>query len=108
MEGTIILLLSLSLAVGILILTTVLVHYLQWRGAGRQEKFPDKVPPSHPSIFHDAVKPLSNMEKKYLLLFMEGKSVEEVSLAMHVEPSSVYTMRYRIKKKFPDNYNLPF
>lgn len=108
MEGTIILLLSLSLAVGILILTTVLVHYLQWRGAGRQEKLPDKVPPSHPSIFHDAVKPLSNMEKKYLLLFMEGKSVEEVSLVMHVEPSSVYTMRYRIKKKFPDNYNLPF
>ena len=108
MEGTIILLLSLGLAVGILILTTVLVHYLQWRGAGRQEKLPDKVSPSHPSIFHDAVKPLSNMEKKYLLLFMEGKSVEEVSLIMHVEPASVYTMRYRIKKKFPDNYNLPF
>ena len=37
-----------------------------------------------------------------------GKSVEEVSLIMHVEPASVYTMRYRIKKKFPDNYNLPF
>lgn len=108
MEGTIILLLSLSLVVGILILTAVLAHFVQWRRTTRQERLPDKAPPTPPTIFRDAVKPLSNTEKKYLLLFMEGKSVEEVSQVMHVEPSSVYTMRYRIKKKFPDNYNLPF
>lgn len=99
--------LSLSLLVGLLILTTVVVHYSQWKRTKRQEKQQETGPASAYSIFHDAIKPLSNMEKKYLLLFMDGKSVEEVSEVMHVEPSSVYTMRYRIKKKFPDNYNLP-
>ena len=48
------------------------------------------------------------MEKKYLLLFMEGKSTEEIAAIMHVEPNSVYTMKYRIRKKFPDDYIFPF
>ncbi len=59
-------------------------------------------------IFSSAQKPLSAVERKYVLLFMSGKSTEEIADAMHVEPASVYTMKYRIKKKFPDTFPLPF
>lgn len=59
-------------------------------------------------IFSAARKPLSAVERKYILLFMSGKSTDEIAAAMHVAPASVYTMKYRIKKKFPDNHPLPF
>lgn len=108
MEGPVILLLSLSLAVELLILLVVTVHYVHWRRLNQPFGTETVPAPPSPSIFQDAVKPLSNMEKKYLLLFMEGKTTEEVSAAMHVEPSSVYTMKYRIRKKFPEGYILPF
>jgi DNA-binding CsgD family transcriptional regulator len=55
-----------------------------------------------------AQKPLSAVERKYILLFMSGKSTEEVAEVMHVAPASVYTMKYRIKKKYPDSFPLPF
>ena len=59
-------------------------------------------------IFASALKPLSAVERKYILLFMSGKSTEEIADAMHVAPASVYTMKYRIKKKYPAGYPLPF
>ena len=59
-------------------------------------------------IFSSALKPLSAVERKYILMFMSGKSTEEIAGAMHVEPASVYTMKYRIKKKFPQDFPLPF
>ncbi len=59
-------------------------------------------------IFSSALKPLSAVERKYILLFMSGKSTEEIATAMHVAPSSVYTMKYRIKKKYPADFPLPF
>lgn len=59
-------------------------------------------------IFSSAQKSLSAVERKYILLFMSGKSTEEIAEAMHVAPSSVYTMKYRIKKKFPESFPLPF
>ena len=58
-------------------------------------------------VFSSALKPLSAVERKYILLFL-GKSTEEIATAMHVSPSSVYTMKYRIKKKYPADYPLPF
>ncbi|MBR6416077.1 MAG: hypothetical protein IKS22_08235 [Bacteroidales bacterium] len=42
------------------------------------------------------------------MLFMSGKTTEEIADAMQVAPSSVYTMKYRIRKKFPEGYPLPF
>ena len=39
---------------------------------------------------------------------MSGKATEEIASAMHVAPSSVYTMKYRIKKKYPADFPLPF
>ena len=65
-------------------------------------------PESANKVFSAALKPLSAVERKYILLFMSGKSTEEIATAMHVEPASVYSMKYRIKKKFPADYPLPF
>lgn len=59
-------------------------------------------------LFAAAEKPLSAVERKYILLFLSGRTTEEIAAAMHVEPSSVYTMKYRIKKKFSDTFPLPF
>ena len=59
-------------------------------------------------IFAAAQKPLSAVERKYILLFMSGKTTEEIADAMHVAPASVYTMKYRIRKKFPAAFPLPF
>ena len=55
-----------------------------------------------------AKRPLSVTEKKFFTLFLEGKTTEEIAELMHVEQSSVYTMKYRIKKKFPEKFHLPF
>lgn len=59
-------------------------------------------------VFASADRPLSAVERKYILLFMSGKSTEEIAEAMHVAPESVYTMKYRIKKRFPAGCPLPF
>ena len=59
-------------------------------------------------VFSSANKPLSVVERKYILLFMSGKTTEEIAGAMHVAPASVYTMKYRIRKKFPGSFPLPF
>ena len=67
------------------------------------------VPPEQANkVFAAADRPLSAVERKYILLFMSGKSTEEIADAMHVAPESVYTMKYRIKKRFPAGYPLPF
>lgn len=108
-EGIIILLLSLCLAVGILILLAVTLHFQQWRRSRQPaaQQFESR-PGGHEALLVSALKPLSPMERRYLRLFVEGKTTEEISEAMHVEPSSVYTMKYRIKKKFPVDFPLPF
>ena len=59
-------------------------------------------------VFAAADKALSAVERKYILLLMSGKTTEEIADAMHVAPASVYTMKYRIRKKYPAGYPLPF
>lgn len=59
-------------------------------------------------VISSSKKPLSAVERKYILLFMSGKSTEEIADVMHVAPASVYTMKYRIKKKYPESFPLPF
>ena len=41
------------------------------------------------------------MDKRYLMCFAAGLSAEQVADIFNVEPASVYTVRYRIRKKFP-------
>jgi predicted transcriptional regulator len=55
-----------------------------------------------------AVKPLSVVDQKYILCFLNGEDVKTIARRFNVEPASVYTVRYRMKKKFPDAVHLPF
>ena len=108
MEGTVILLLSLCLAVGLAILITVSLHFHHWKKANRQNTQQETPSVYLDSILESAVKPLTSIEKRYLGMLLEGHSTEEISSAMHVEPSTVYTVKYRIRKKFPEDFTLPF
>ena len=51
---------------------------------------------------------LSMMDKRYLMCFAAGLSAEEVAQLFLVEPASVYTVRYRIRKKFPKDRPFPW
>ncbi len=111
-DNLIIILLFVCILLGAGALLLAGIHYVQWKRfsklfpvtgyetTGKSPKFDE--------ILSSAVKPLSINEKKYFLLFLDGKTTDEIAAAMHVEPSSVYTMKYRIRKKFPDDYLLPF
>lgn len=102
-------LLSLCLVVGILVLLTVNVHFRQWKRSKQPSAQPyDPCPKGFEALLASTMKPLSPMERRYLRLFLEEKTTEEIAAAMHVEPSSVYTMKYRIRKKFPADFSLPF
>lgn len=50
-------------------------------------------------IIESAKTPLSNVEQKYLLCFLSGMPTQAIADIFHVEPASVYTVRYRLKKK---------
>lgn len=84
------------------------MHFRQWKRANQTSLSQDDSRADIHAYAKAAIKPLSSIEKKYLSLFLEGKTTEEISTAMHVEPSSVYTMKYRLRKKFPADYHLPF
>lgn len=108
MEGIVILLLSLCLAVGLAVLITVSLHFHQWKRANLLNTTPETSSVDVDSILDAAIKPLTSIEKRYLGMLLEGHSTEEISSAMHVEPSTVYTVKYRIRKKFPEDFTLPF
>lgn len=59
-------------------------------------------------LMQKATKPLTIVDKKYLLCFLQGEDVRTIAGRFNVEPASVYTVRYRMKKKFPRTENLPF
>ncbi len=50
-------------------------------------------------IIESAEAPLSNVEQKYLLCFLSGMPTNTIADIFHVAPASVYTVRYRLKKK---------
>lgn len=60
------------------------------------------------AVISAATSQLSAVERCYILLFLSGASTDDISSAMHVMRTSVYTMRYRLRKKFPKGYLLPF
>ena len=51
--------------------------------------------------FASAEKPLSNMDRKYLYCLLAGLSVEQIGGLFNIETDSVYTVRYRLRRKFP-------
>lgn len=46
-------------------------------------------------------KQLTNMDKRYILCFAAGMSADQIAHLFHIETASVYTVRYRLRKKFP-------
>lgn len=52
------------------------------------------------AIAASASRPLSAIDKKYLLCFMSGLKADNIAALFNIEPESVYTVRYRLKKKF--------
>ncbi|MBO5362109.1 MAG: hypothetical protein J6J71_09350 [Prevotella sp.] len=49
-------------------------------------------------------KKITTMDKRYILCFAAGMTVEEIADFMSLEPASVYTVRYRLRKKFDSDY----
>ena len=53
-------------------------------------------------------KKITMMDKRYILCFAAGMTVEEIADFMSLEPASVYTVRYRLRKKFSLEYPFPY
>lgn len=54
-----------------------------------------------------AEKALSVVDLRYLICFLTDLTTTEVAEMFSVEPPSIYIARYRLRRKFPDNYKLP-
>lgn len=48
-----------------------------------------------------AAKRVTSTDRFYMICFIIDMKVEDISIILNVEPSTVYAVRYRIKKKFP-------
>lgn len=111
-EGIIIIILSIGVVVGIVLLVLTTLHFrrcIRLLEALNTNLVNNPEETSREKeLLLVAKKPLSLTEKKFFTLFLEGKTTEEIAELMHVEQSSVYTMKYRIKKKFPKEFHLPF
>ena len=53
-------------------------------------------------------KKITTMDKRYILCFAAGMTVENIADLMSLEPASVYTVRYRLRKKFSSEYPFPY
>lgn len=54
-------------------------------------------------VFAPAEKTLINMDRKYLYCFLAGLGAEQIGGLFNIETDSVYTVRYRLRRKFPKN-----
>jgi hypothetical protein len=58
------------------------------------------------AIFEDAYatagKKITSMDLKYMICFAAGMDTQDISVIFNIEPDSVHTVRYRIRKKFAD------
>lgn len=54
-----------------------------------------------------AEKALSVVDLRYLICFLTDLTTTEVAEMFSVEPPSIYIARYRLRRKFPENYKLP-
>lgn len=51
-------------------------------------------------VYQTAKVKITNMDMKYIICFAIDMDVKDISLLFNIEPASVHTVRYRIKKKF--------
>ena len=59
---------------------------------------------SHIQVLLSHGKKITTMDKRYILCFAAGMTVEEIADFMSLEAASVYTVRYRLRKKFPSDH----
>ena len=52
------------------------------------------------NIYHTSKTKITGMDMKYIICFFADIDKKDISLLFNVEPASVHTVRYRIKKKF--------
>ena len=52
------------------------------------------------SMCQSSVAKITSTDMKYIICFCADISVRDISLLFNIEPASVHTVRYRIKKKF--------
>ena len=58
--------------------------------------------------YHTANEKISNMDMKYIICFAIDMEVKDMSLLFNVEPASIRSVRYRIKKKFGEKNTFRF
>lgn len=51
---------------------------------------------------------LTQMDRRYILCFLADIAITDLGTIFNVETASIYTVRYRIKKKFSKDITLPF
>lgn len=78
--------------------TSELPHRLQERYLNALAHFDKK---RFEEVGHMARRALTESDKRYMICFIVGMSITDIATIFHVEPTSLYTMKYRIKKKFP-------
>jgi tetratricopeptide (TPR) repeat protein len=59
---------------------------------------------SHIQVLLSHGKKITTMDKRYILCFAAGMTVEEIADFMSLEAASIYTVRYRLRKKFPSDH----
>jgi len=52
-------------------------------------------------VHHSSKAKITGMDMKYIICFSADFDVRDISLLFNIEPASVHTVRYRIKKKLP-------
>ena len=55
-----------------------------------------------------ATEKISNMDMKYLICFAIDMNTKDISLLFNIAPTSIYTVRYRIRKKFSEKNTFKF
>lgn len=63
---------------------------------------------AHIQVLLDHGDKITTMDRRYILCFAANMSVEDIADLMSLEPASVYTVRYRIRKKFSSQYPFPY
>jgi len=53
--------------------------------------------------YQSSKKTLTCLDMKYIICFTADINVKDICLLFNIEPASVHTVRYRIKKKFSKN-----
>lgn len=51
---------------------------------------------------------LTAMDKRYIVCFEARLTVEQIAVLFRIAPASVYTVRYRMRKKFPASIPFPY